>query len=351
MKKPILIGFAGGLTGVGSELGRSGMYGAQLAVEDLNAAGGIMGREIKLEIKNDNSNPSVALQVDQELYDLGCRIIIGHMISGVAAKTVSFVNEKQILMISPTISTDVLTGIDDYFIRMIPDNLTQARLISKNISETNVKHLAIIHTSANLAFSQSIIDYIRNDLGNKGIQSIETFIYDASQAKDYYRITQHLISMKADGVVMLTSADETSQFAQVFALSGFKASVFLPAWAMTNDLLHQAGKTVEGFFGVNYVDLDSLEPNYVLFKERYFSRFGSAPSFASVLAYEAVMLAADAMERSKSTDPLQVKEAILKAKNFEGINDSYAFDTFGDIQRNIALYQMSDGKFTKVDSK
>ncbi len=344
----ILIGYVGGLTGIGSELGRSGMYGALLAVEDVNAAGGVMGRNIRLEIKDDKSNSEVAVKVDQELYDLGCRIIIGHMISGVSQQAVAFANERKILMISPTIATDALTGIDDYFIRLIPDNLTQAQLISKHIGASNVNRLAIIQTSSNLAFSQVIIDFIRNDLSKKGVVKIDTITYDSSKKMDYFAITQQLIALKADGVVILTPADETSRFAQVFKLSNFTTNVFLPAWAMTNDLLHWSGKTAEGFYGVNYVNFDSQDEKFVVFEQRYFQYYGNQPTFSSILAYESVMVAVQAMQSVKSTIPLRVKTEILKIKDFVGISGKFEIDSFGDVHREISLFQIRNGKFTKV---
>ena len=113
--KPILLGFVGGLSGRVADLGISGRNGATLAVENINSTGGVNGRKVKLVVMDDKQDGEVAKQVVKELIDQGVAAIIGHMTSSMSMQTVPIVNEKKVIMMSPTTTTTYLSGKDDYF--------------------------------------------------------------------------------------------------------------------------------------------------------------------------------------------------------------------------------------------
>ena len=110
--KPIKVGFVGGLTGRLSDLGIAGRNGVIMAIEEINKAGGINKRPIELITKDDKQDPEVAVNVDKELIDEGVVAIIGHMTSAMSIAALPLINKKQILMISPTTSTNKLFGIE-----------------------------------------------------------------------------------------------------------------------------------------------------------------------------------------------------------------------------------------------
>ena len=134
----ITIGYVGGLSGTGSELAQSGMYGALLAVDQINEEGGVLGKKLVLSIKDDKNDPQTAFEMDREFINEGTSIIVGHMISGVAESALSYINRQHALLISPTIAADQWTGIDDNFLRLIPSNQTQAQLIAQNVLDVEI---------------------------------------------------------------------------------------------------------------------------------------------------------------------------------------------------------------------
>lgn len=111
-KKPVKIGFIGGLTGRVADLGTSGRDGVLLAVEEQNGKGGINGSPIELIIKNDRHDAETAKKVAMKLIDEGVTAVIGNMTSSMSVVTVPLINEHKVLMISPTTSTNSLTGQD-----------------------------------------------------------------------------------------------------------------------------------------------------------------------------------------------------------------------------------------------
>jgi len=340
----ITIGYVGGLTGVGSELSQSGMYGALLAVDQINAEGGILGKKLILSIKDDKSDPQTALSVDQEFLREGTSIIVGHMISGVATSVLPYLNDEHVLLISPTIAADQWSGIDDNFIRLIPSNRNQADLIAKSVLDVGIYRLAIIHSIANTAFSSAIIERITADLTHDGGQIMETIEYDPANV-DYRNIANQLKEASVEGVVIVSSADECADFAQNFKLVDYKPAMFLPAWAMTNDLINLGGNSVEGVYGVNYIRDDSRISDYSTFVKKYEEKYGLKPTFASVLSYEAVRIVADAITTTLSADPQVVKREILRKSTYTLINGTFMFDSYGDVIRPIYKIRITSGKF------
>lgn len=121
--KTITIGFSGTLTGTYASVGVVELYAVQMAIEEINETGGINGHEVVLEIRDDEADPIKAVAVDNELIDMGIDIIIGHSISIVALEAVENIEDKDVLMISPSIGTESLSNIDDLFIRNVPATL------------------------------------------------------------------------------------------------------------------------------------------------------------------------------------------------------------------------------------
>ncbi|PLY03770.1 MAG: ABC transporter substrate-binding protein, partial [Desulfuromonas sp.] len=144
--KPIKIGFVGGLTGRVAGLGISGRDGALLAVEEVNAAGGINGRNVVIVVKDDKQDPTAAKQGVAELIKEDVVAIIGHMTSSMTAVTLPLVNQAEKLMISPTSKSDLFSGKDDYLLRVTAPSSFNARKIAElACQEMGLKRFAVVY--------------------------------------------------------------------------------------------------------------------------------------------------------------------------------------------------------------
>lgn len=113
-REPIRLGFVSGLTGRHSDLGISSRNGATLAVDELNAAGGVRGRSLQLIIRDDGQDADRARRAVRELVGEGVVAMVGHATSSMAAATLPIVNDAQVLMVSPTVTSPDFTGKDDW---------------------------------------------------------------------------------------------------------------------------------------------------------------------------------------------------------------------------------------------
>jgi len=125
-KKPVPIGFLCGLTGRLADLGIGGRNGTLLAVDDLNAAGGIDGRLIELLSRDDEQMLEVARARLTELFDNGVELVVGPMTSSVAAAVLPLASARGIPLVSPLAGAREFSGRNDVFFRVVSSSTVSA---------------------------------------------------------------------------------------------------------------------------------------------------------------------------------------------------------------------------------
>ena len=343
---PVRIGFSATLTGMSSELGVNGRNGALLAVEEVNQAGGLLGRKVELVVLDDKNDPEVARAVDEQFYRQGIEVVIGHMVSGMAQTTVAFANEKKMLLVSPTISTEALTRQDDYFVRVVPANSVQGNGLAITVlRHATARNVAIVYDQRNELFAQPIITTFDNVFTGVGgrIATIEPF---ASQA-DFPRVLQNLKQTNADGVLVIASALDAAMFCQLSKINHLQLPLFLSMWSMTNDFIKAGGRAVEGTQLISQIDLVSETREYQQFRQKYQARYGEEPTFPAVLSYNAALVAFSGIQSAKSTSGEKVKAAIVEKRQFPGLHGVQVLAQSGDTPTKYFLYREQNGAYKK----
>jgi branched-chain amino acid transport system substrate-binding protein len=345
-RQPIKIGYTGSLSAFNSDLGISGRNGATLAVRDINEAGGILGHKLMLVPKDDFGDPDQAVETDEAFLKENIRLIVGHMTSQMSVKTVPYINEQQILMISPTIALDSLSGQDDFFFRVIPTNKTQALALSHRMASDGIRKTAVIIDKKNLLFTKTLRDFFLEDFQKNGGQVLYTCEFEsADQLSD---CAQRIKTRQPEGVLIIAASESVAVFSQRMLQLGIQARIFGPAWAMTASLVEHGGKSMEGAQFVSYFDNTSEALAYGRFRDGYLATYGNEPNFASCLAYESVKVLADAMAACGSTDPVVLRQYMKTHQVFDGLSGLITFDDFGDVDRPVYIYKIEDGQFQIV---
>ncbi|MEI6314639.1 MAG: ABC transporter substrate-binding protein [Syntrophus sp. (in: bacteria)] len=349
-KNAYKIGFVGGLTGKSSDLGIQGRSGVTLAVEEINQQGGVNGRQLKLITKDDKQDSQTALKVDRELIDEGVVVIIGHMTSAMTEAALPLINERKIPILSPTTSTNKLTGIDDYFLRVINANIQLTNLEADYaFRKLKLRRIATIYDLSNRAYSEDFAANFKARFERLGGKVIAVDNFRAGPDVSFKNIAKKILQRKPDGLLIVAGALDTAMICQHVRMAGSKIPVLVSGWAQTPDLLRHGGPAVEGIIATQYVDHDSLVKPFVEFRKRYRTRFGDVePTFAVVMGYEAVMVVKDAL--SKNPDPTKLKETILKQKTFNGLQGAFEIDSYGDAKRKAYIVTVRKNRFT-VENK
>lgn len=347
-KEPIVIGFVGGLTGRIADLGIAGRDGVILAVEEKNREGGIHGRPVELIVKDDAQDPNRAAKVDTELIAEGVAAIIGHMTSSMSVVAVPVMNEHKVLMISPTTSTNELTGRDDYFFRVYPYSAQTSTLLAQYVyRRMGLRKAASVYDVTNRDHTESAFKPFREEferLGG-GVVYVETFL--SGPQVQFLEIAKRAIASDPDCLYVLANAMDTAMISQQLCKLGESLQVVTSDWSATDEVLQYGGASVEGMFFMHTVNRDYAEPRYLEFKEAFQARFAYEPGFASIHAYDAAHILFQALEQNG--DPSLLPETIRKIEAFQGLQSEIRFDAFGDVTRTHFPIQVRDGHFVAVE--
>jgi branched-chain amino acid transport system substrate-binding protein len=125
--------------------------------------------------------------------------------------------------------------------------------------------------------------------------------------------------------------------------------MFTSEWAFTSDVINFGGQAVDGMAAYHSFNADCQATAYLAFKQDFEKRFGYQPSFATILAHDAVHLLITALEQDPDTTRL--KTTLLSIGDYRGLQSDFRLDRYGDVKRRLFLTLIHDGRFKVVDSK
>lgn len=348
-KAPIRIGFVGPLTGRHADTGISGRNAVLLAVEQRNAAGGIDGHPLQLIVRDDRHDPSVAVQVDRELVDAGIVAIVGHMTSAMSLAALPLINEKKIVMISPTASSNSLTGIDDYFFRvMTPNRLQTDRLAAYAFKARKLRRMAGIYDLSNGEYTDGFRHNFQAEFEYLGGEIVHMLAYRSTDMTPFADLVHQATVSAPDGLMVAASGYDTAMICQQLRRLGYTIPVIASSWAMTPELLRLGGQAAEGIIFCNPYDKECSKQEFSEFKHSYGDRFDGAPDFVALAAYDASQVLFQAL--MKSPDGSRLKELILQIGTFPGLAWDIEINRYGDAHTGQYLIEVIGGRFQVIDS-
>lgn len=344
LSKPIKVGFSGQLTGPHANMGVNGRDGVLLAIDEINAAGGIAGRKIVLLARDDLGTSEGARIADQELIDAGVVAIIGHMTSGQTMAVIPVVEAAKMVLLAPTTSTPTLTGKVDHFFRVIPDSVQEATLLANHVKkQVGVEHIAAIYDNSNSAYTRTYLDAFREEFQKKGGKLVEVVGYSSADKAHFGPLISQLRKADPQGLLIISSAYDCARIAQQTRILDWGIQLFGSGWARALPLIEYGGRAVEGMHVIHYHDPNSQAPRYLSFKKNYFEKFKQEPSFMASNAYEAMQMLATALEKTGGRAEDLIK--ILPGSNIMGLTQPVSIDKYGDGVRLHYQFVVQDGRF------
>jgi branched-chain amino acid transport system substrate-binding protein len=338
----IVIATAGPMTGPYAAFGEQMKKGAEMAVKDINAAGGINGEMLKLEIGDDACDPKQAVAVANQFVNQGVVFVAGHFCSGSSIPASSVYNEEGIIQISPASTNPTLTEQGyPYVFRTCGRDDQQGEIAGEYIAEHyKGKTIAIVHDKQ--AYSKGLADETKKKLNSLGV---EEAMYETITPgeKDYSAL---VTKMKAAGVDVLyyggyhTEAglivrQMREQGMETVLISG-DALVTDEYWAITGD----AGNGTLMTFGPD--PRKSADAAGVVDE---FRKTGYEPEGYTLYTYGAIQAYAQAVAKVGGTDPDKVAEA-LKSMQFNTVMGTYGFDSKGDVTApGYVFYAWKNGTY------
>lgn len=348
--EPIKVGFAGQLTGVYSDLGVQGRNGAQLAVEKLNENGGIDGRKLELIVKNDKNSVKGAIEADTQLIQNGVVAIIGHMTSSLTLGVQGFIQDKEVPLISPTASSPLLKGKQDYIFRLNPSSDRSAAVMGEYAyRQLEKKRVAVLYDMKNQAYSLPYAQVFTDTFKKMGGTVPLQVNFSSDEGVDWNRVIDRIDAHDIAAVTIVASAADTAAFAQKMRADGQDWEIFGSGWAYTQNLIQYGGRAVEGLVFTDSFNRNSTRAEFREFKQRYLERFGREPLFAATQGYESVLFLAHAL-RQRDEYNGNLRKAMQNIQSIEGLMGTLHFDKYGDVKRPYFMSKVIHGNFRIIES-
>jgi len=348
-ESPIKVGFIAGTSGRVADLGISGRDAAQLAIEQCNQEGGIAGRKIQLIIKDDEQSPALARNKMQELVAAGLVAVIGPMTSDMGIAISPIADASETLLISPTVTTHLLSGKDDYLFRVTSTTRDYAAKSARyQIASGNVRSIAAAYDLGNKSFCESWLNSFVETFTAGGGEVRETLGYRAGADQSFLEIAQKLLTARPDGILIIANSMDSALLCQQIRKLDSDIAITLADWGATERLLELGGRAVEDVTVVQTFDRNSKAPDYQAFRKIYMDHFQREPGFPGVYTYDAVQVLLTALRMQKTDETL--KQTILSIRRFKGLQSEFSFDDFGDVKRpHASISVIRNGRFVVVE--
>ena len=347
----IKIGSVSPLTGPQAHLGKDNENGARLAVDEINAAGLVIGGKkmhIDLISEDDQADPKIATTVAQKLVDNGVVGVIGHLNSGATIPASTIYNNAGIPQISPSATAIAYTaqGYNTAF-RVMTNDEQQGHVLGQYaVDKLGDKKIAIIDDRT--AYGQGLADEFAKAAKAAGAEVVARE-YTTDRSTDFMAILTAIKAKSPDLVFFGGMDPQAAPLTKQLKQLGINAQVLGGDGMQTPEYIKLAGADAEGEIASNPgLALDAM-PGGKAFKDKFTARFGPIQNYAPY-AYDAVYVLVDAMKRANSADPAKYL-AELRKTDYQGVTGHIRFDQKGDVTGGaVTLYQVKNGAWQPLET-
>ncbi|MEY2631508.1 MAG: hypothetical protein RIR00_162 [Pseudomonadota bacterium] len=342
-QQPLKVGFIGGLSSRSTDIGEAGRNGVVLALEQLNRNGGIGGRQVELVVRDDAQDAAVAERGARELAEAGVAAVIGPFTSGMAAAIVPVLAERQVLVISPTVTAMAFHGQDDNLVRINRTTRDNAEDYAALLYRRGLRRLAVAYDLRNRSFSESWLQEFRRAFSNQGGALSGEVAYTSGPDTDFAQVVQGLRQARPDGLFFIASAIDVARLAQQARRQAPELPIAASEWAASEQLLELGGKVIDGLLVAQSYNREDSSPTYQAFRDAYFKRFQRQPGYSAVAAYDAATVLFSALKAQQPEE--STKAALLRIGRFPGLQQQISFDRNGDTPRRVFFTEVRNGHF------
>lgn len=338
----ITIATVGPITGQYASFGEQMKRGAEAAVRDINAKGGVLGQKLKLEVGDDACDPKQAVAVANDMASKGVRFVAGHFCSGSSIPASNVYADEGMIQISPASTNPKLTerGLATTF-RTCGRDDQQGIVAGKFLSEMfGSSKIAILHDKT--AYGKGLADETRKALNANGKKEALYEAYTAGE-KDYTALVSKLKQNGIDVVYLGGYHTEAGLIVRQMRAQGMKTRMISGDALVTQEYWAITGDAGEGTL-MTFSPDPRKNPGAKPLVER-FRKDGYEPEGYTLYTYGAIQAWAQAVGRAKSMDADPVIKQ-LRAGNFDTVLGNIGFDAKGDVTApGYVFYEWKAGKY------
>ena len=327
--------------------GQPAVNATKAVAADLNAAGGILGRQIEVIALDDQCKPELAVNVANRAVSDNVDAVIGHICSGATKAALPIYLEANLPVVSSASTSPDLTSsgaYPDFFRTIAPGDEQSRAAVNLAVDTLGAAKIAVIHDKGD--YGKSYADFVKEYAEAKA--QVVVFEGITVGAVDYSAVIQKMRASGAQAVIFGGYHSEASKLAQQMRKKRVNIPFIGPDSIMSPEFVDLAGRNITNVYATSGRDLSSL-PAYQKAAEQHRSLYGEKIGLFYMEAYAAAQALLNAMDKAGTTDPVKVMQT-MRTEYVETPLGRIKFDAKGDAEGvGYGMYAVKDGKYVPYE--
>ena len=345
--KTLKIGFNFEETGDVASYGTAEQKAAKLAVDEINKAGGVDGKQIEVTDKDNKSELSEASTVSTNLVTQAkVNAIIGPATSGGTGAAITNAAKASVPLITPSGTQDDLTKGQDYLFRTTFIDSFQGKILSKYVTDNLKAKKVVLYYDNSSDYAKGIAKAFQEEYKGE-IVATETF---ASKDTDFQAALTKFKGKDFDALVVPGYYTEAGKIVNQARGMGIDKPIVGGDGFNSEEFISQAtpAAATNVYYVSGYSTSGDMTAKAKKFLEAYKAKYNEEPSMFSALAYDSVYMVAEASKGAKNS--VDIKENLAKLKDFEGVTGSITMDKNHNPVKSALMIGLKDGKVDTVET-
>lgn len=339
-KNEILIGHFGSMTGAEATFGKSTDEGIRLAVEEINAKGGIKGKPVRLLTMDNQGKAEEAAAVATRLIEQEkVTALLGEVASSRSLAVAPIAQKKKVPMITPSSTNPRVTEMGDYIFRTCfidPfQGLVMAKFAYENLKLRKVAVLRAVNSDYSMGLSKVFVEQFTR-MGGKIVADTSY----QSQDVDFKAQLTQIKSSGPEGIFIPGYYTEIGLIARQAAELGMKVPLMGGDGWDSPKLFEIGQETINGNYFSNHYSNESSDPLAVAFMTNFKKRFNKSPDGLSAAGYDAAKVLFAAMEKAPDLSGSAIRDAIAATKDFPGVTGTITINEQRNAVKSAVVVQV-----------
>jgi branched-chain amino acid transport system substrate-binding protein len=346
----IKVGEFASLTGSEATFGQSSHNGTQLAIDEINASGGVLGKKIALHTEDNQSQAGQSATAVRKLISSdGVIAILGEVASSRSLEAAPICQQNKIPMISPSSTNPKVTEAGDYIFRVCFIDPFQGTVMANFGRKTLKLNSAAILSDVKSDYSVGLAKFFKQGFTTGGGQIVAEQKYSGGD-KDFNAQLTAIKAANPDGIFVPGYYTEVGLIALQAKQLGINIPIFGGDGWESSSLVSIGGAALEGDYFSTHFSPQDTSPAVHSFVKKYQDKFKDTPDAMAALGYDSAMILADAIKKTGSTDAAKIRDALAAEKDFPGVSGSITIDANRNASKPAVILEIKNGGFKYVET-
>ncbi len=340
----VVFGHYASMTGNTAHFGQDTDRAVRLEVDEVNAAGGVLGRKIKVVTLDTRGDSAEAANAVTRLIDVERSVaILGEVASSLSLAGGRVAQRRKIPMISPSSTNPKVTEVGDYIFRVCFLDPFQGKVMAKFARENlKLDKVAILKDVKN-DYSIGLADAFKQSFEGMGGKIVAEQSYGQGDTDFSAQVTA-IKGTDAQAIFVPGYYAEVGAIARTAARLELKVPLLGGDGWDAPDLFKIGGDALNGSYFSNHFAPDIATPKAQKFVADFKAKYGMEPTGLGALGYDAAAVLVDAIKRAGSFDAKAIRDALAKTKDFEGVTGNITIDAHRDAEKSAVVLKIDGGK-------